>query len=316
MIVNASVSMVFFAVVLLLALGSWVSPESRWASFARRVVRLRLLFQPKLDDEALAIIRVVVGDRPSNWIDEDYRPAWLTERYHAWMALLACAWPRGWQPSAALIGKEHLDAALAEGRGVVLLTSCFAFKDLMAKVALTRAGFEPCQLAQNTHGFSNSFLSRWLLNPICLNIENRFLSERLEFSNRQTIDVKSMIKDRLRQNKLVLVAMTPIGRKLSTFPFLHGRIRIATGALSLAYDMKATVLPSFTIRQPDGRLQTIIEPALDLSLADRKDESIDLMLPHYVRRLESYVTRYPHQFQFPTSSGGGEMILLPGDSKS
>lgn len=256
-------------------------------------------------------MKVVVGDRPANWINEHFRPDWLSQKYLAWMCLFACAWPRRWQPSQKLTGDNHIEFALAEGRGVLVLTSRFAFKDLMAKVSLALAGYKPRQLSHQSHGFSDGLLTRWFLNPIYKNVEDRFLEERLEFSGKQTEHAKTTIKERLKDNQLVIVAAMPAGRKVSTLPFLHGQIKIATGAINIACDMNAPILPSFTIRNSDGEVQTIVEHPLDMPATGGREEAINHMLADYVRRLETYVARYPEQFVFPISSDHGDMMIQP-----
>lgn len=304
----------FFLMVLLLALGSWILPERAWHSWARRVARYQLALKSALNDDEVETIKVVVGDRSVDWIHEQFRPEWLTQKYLAWMTHLACSWPRRWSPSPDLIGRDHLETALANGRGVLLLTSRFVSKDLMAKASLSQAGHLPCQLSNKNHGFSSGLLCRWILNPIYTKVEDRFLGERLTFSGQETGDIKVAIKERLSENRIVLVAMTPLGRRVGVFPFLRGQIRIATGALNLACDTGTPMLPSFTIRTKDGRVQTIIEKPLDIPMTDRRSDVIDHMLADYVRRLETYVTRYPEQFTFPTSSAHGDIMIHPLES--
>ena len=297
--------------VLLLGFASWFIPEKKWLSFVHKLVAKRLRRESNLDRQQLAIFQVIVGDRSSSWIKEHFRLAWLGHKYHSWMQLLACHRPKAWRPSPCLVGREHLDAALAQKSGVLLLTANFAYQDLMGKAALADAGYSLNHLARDTHGFFESRLGQRLLNPIYTLIEDRFLKERMIFSGNQTKDVNAKIRAKLKSNQLVSIKVTPLGRRVLTLPFLFGKITIATGALNFACEANAAVLPVFTIRKPDGTIETIIEPELNQPASSRRNETIEAMLQDYVPRLEMYVAQYPEQFSFPSSSDGGEMLIKP-----
>lgn len=297
--------------VLLLGFASCFLPERNWLSFVRKLVAKRLRRGSNLDRQELATFQVIVGDRSSSWIEQHFRPAWLSHKYHSWMQLLACYRPRFWRPSPRLIGREHLDSAVARRHGVLLLTANFAYQDLMGKAALACAGYQLSHLARNTHGFCESRFGQRLLNPIYTLIEDRFLKERMVFSGTQTRDVNAKIKAKLKDSQLVSIKVTPLGRRVLALPFLFGQITIATGALKFASETGAAVLPVFTIRKPDGTIETIIEPELNQPAGNTCSETIETMLQDYVPRLEMYVAQYPEQFSFPSSSDRGEMLIKP-----
>jgi len=300
--------------VLLLGLASWCLPEHSWRRLADNLAARRLRRSPGLNADELATVKVLVGDRPTPWIEQNFRKGWLAHKYLSWMQLLACYWPRSWQPKPQLIGQQHLDVALARGRGVLLLTANFAYQDLMAKASLAQAGYPISHLSRNTHGFFESKFARWLLNPIYTSIEKRFLKDRMVFREDRTEKVNALIKEKLRDNQPVMVLVTPLGRRVSVLPFLHGQIRIATGALNFACDTGATVLPVFTVQRPDGTIQTIVEPGLTKPKYRGRGETIETMLQDYVPRLEVYVSEFPDQFSFPSSSAHGEALIQPASS--
>ncbi len=297
--------------VLLLGLACWILPERKWPNLARRLAARRLRGNPGLDEDELATFRVVVGNQSPSWIGQTFRQEWLAHKYHSWMQLLACYRPRSWRPRPKLIGHHHLDVALAEGQGVILFTANFAYQDLMAKAALAGAGYRLNYLARDSHGFFESLVCRKLFNWIYTSIEQRFLNERMVFSGNKTKNVNGMIKAKLRDNQPVMVLVTPLGRRVATLPFLFGRIRIATGALSFACETGAAVLPVFTIQMPDGTIETIVEPALSCPEKSSRGETIDAMLHDYVPRLEMYVAQHPDQFSFPSSNQHGEALIEP-----
>lgn len=305
-------------VALLIGLGlvAFFLPERSWPGVARACARKRLARSARLSGEELETVKVVVGqgeDRAA-WIEESFRTDWLAHKYLSWIQILACyrPWPWRWRPQPTLVGRQHLEDALAQGKGVVLLTANFVYKDLMTKAALTAAGFGASHLVRDSHGFAESRLGKTLLNPLYAGIERRFLRERLVFSGSDTGEVNKLIRARLRDNRPILVTVTPLGRRVSTLPFLHGRIRIATGALNFACEAGAQVLPVFAIQKPDGRFETIIEPPLATPSATSRSEIIAAMLDDYVPRLETYVAQNPEQFAFPTSDRHGRALIEPG----
>ena len=297
--------------VLFLGLASWILPEKRWPNLARRLAARRLRRSPSLETDELGTIQVVVGNRPCSWIEQKFRLAWLAHKYHSWIQLLACYRPRRWQPRPVLAGRQHLEDALAKGRGTVLFTANFAYKDLMTKAAFANAGFNVSHLSRNSHGFAESLVGRRLLNPIYTRIEERFLKERLVFSGNKTGNVNGLIRNRLKENRPLMVTVTPLGRRTAVYPFLDGQIRIATGALNFACAAGAPVLPVFTIKKTDGSFATIVEQPLKMPSGLTRGDMIDVMLRDYVPRLETYVAQYPDQFSFPVSDRYGRALIEP-----
>jgi lauroyl/myristoyl acyltransferase len=288
-----------------------VLSEKRWPASARWLARKRLAGSAKLSGDELETVKVVVGqgEDKAAWIEETFRKDWLAHKYLSWIQLLACYRPWRWRPRPKLSGQQYLDEALARGRGVILLTANFAYKDLMAKAALADAGYWASHLVRDSHGFAESRLGKALLNPIYAGVERRFLRERLVFSGSDTRDVNKLIRARLRENQPLLVTVTPLGRRVGALSFLHGRIKIATGALNFACEAGAHVLPVFTIQKPDGGIETIIEHPLNMPAEMGRGRMIEVMLDDYVPRLETYVAQYPDQFAFPTSDRHGRALI-------
>lgn len=302
--------------VLVLWLMALVLPEKRWAGLTRWLACRRLAGSDKLSGDELETVKVVVGNGKDKaaWIEDSFRKDWLANKYLSWMQLLACYRPWRWRPRPKLIGRQHLDEALAQGRGVVLLTANFVYKDLMTKVALAEAGYWASHLVRDSHGFAESRLGRRLLNPIYAGVERRFLRDRLVFSGDNTGQVNKRIRAELRENRPILVTVTPLGRRVTALPFLHGRIKIATGALNFACEAGAQVLPVFAIQKPGGGFEMIIEHPLDMPAERGREKTIEAMLDDYVPRLETYVAQYPEQFAFPTSDRHGRVLIEPWTS--
>ena len=76
-------------------------------------------------------------------------------------------------------GLEHLQAALATGRGAVLWVMPLVFAPLVTKRSLAEAGIAVHHTSRLSHGFSPTWLGQTLLNPIRTRIERRYLAERI-----------------------------------------------------------------------------------------------------------------------------------------
>jgi hypothetical protein len=276
---------------------AWLLPERAWPAAAavirvldhplkrrwhkRRVVRARLaLSQRRGLPPAEAICRGVSTNQ-------------IVRQLQALRALR----PGGWHPRLELAGLERLTAALEHGRGAILWVGFFADANLMAKVALHRAGLPLCHLSSLTHGVSRSrFGVRWL-NPIPAAAENRYLAERVSIARAGPTSALRTLRRRLGENRPVSIVAI-FNRTLNPVraPFLDGAIAMGSGALDLGYAANAPVLPLFAVRDGPSRHRVVIEPALPMPRHLGRREARDQAFAAYVKLLESYVLRYPDQW--------------------
>lgn len=293
--------MVLLGLLPTLALLSWLTPERRWPAIATRLAALRWASRGALSGTERARITAIVGAGAADPSLEAYWRSNLGHKYHSWLQLLRCYQPRRYQVAARLEGNEHIQSALAAGGGAILWVATFAYSDLLTKLSLCRAGYAINHLSRASHGFSNTRFGRTLLNPIQTRIERRFLAERLVMSAGNTVGPLRALTARLADNQLVSITATPLGKRLRTAHFLDGRIQIATGALGLAHQSGAPVLPVVTVAHLDGTFVTYVEPALPAYPNLPRDQAMDAMFASYLLLLETYVRRYPDQFCFTTS---------------
>ncbi len=225
---------------------------------------------------------------------------------------MRCYHPRGWPAIPRLEGRAELDHALEQGRGGILWVSQFAFSDLVTKRALHQAGYAVSHLSRDTHGFSETRFGRRWLNPIKTGVERRYVAERLVMTDVNPLAPLRDLTLRLKQNRLVSITVAPTGQTTRLLDLLDGRIRVATGALALAWQTGAPLVPVFTLRESDGALVTRIEPALPPDRRLTRAAGIAAMLTAYGRLLETYVLRSPEQFPLaylatgPDADGPGQ----------
>ena len=92
------------------------------------------------------------------------------------------------------------------------------------------------------------------------------------------------------------VSTYAIGGRMIEAPFLDAKLRVASGAPTLALRTGAALLPIYTIAPQAGRYVTTIEPALTVRTdLDERSASEDL-LAQYAMRIERLALRWPDQF--------------------
>jgi lauroyl/myristoyl acyltransferase len=205
---------------------------------------------------------------------------------------------RDWRPEIRVDGGSHLDEALAAGRGAILWVSRFAFADTVAKIGLWREGYPPVHLSRSVHGFSNSRFGRRWLNPLQQRMENRYLAERVVMREGAPSAAMRRLHNVLVENGIVSITVDSWGAHAAEVPFLGGRLRIATGALSLGWKTGARLMPVFVIREPQtGIFRLLIDEPLRIDRAKSKGDAQMRGVAQYVSRLERHVAAYPGQWR-------------------
>ncbi|UCH54131.1 MAG: hypothetical protein JSW09_04970, partial [Pseudomonadota bacterium] len=230
--------------------------------------------------------------------------SYLARNHLARVQGMRCHAPGGWSPRIRLEGHEHLDHALAEGKGAILWVAPMASRDLITKMALHRAGYAVSHLSRFDHGYSISLWGARLFNSIWTNVEERYVAERLVITpDTQVTPLRAFVK-RLRGNRIVSITATTEGRRYPHVSrFFAGEIKLAEGAPSLAATTGAALLPVFSVREQDGGYLTIIEPPLRPTSTGDAPEQIAALTDQFVHLIESYVLRFPCDYQGWSLSG-------------
>src|SRR5688572_27730248 len=160
-----------------LLLPAWCLPSSAWPALCRALSAASnaVVHRPVVElpvDPAAALGRPV-DQRDARRMLRSQQAAYFEQR----LQVLASLPPRRWRPTIAIEGREHVDAALAAGKGVILWVNEFVGSDLVAKAAVQQAGYPVSHLTRPEHGYSKSRLGMRYLNPIRRRAEDRFLAE-------------------------------------------------------------------------------------------------------------------------------------------
>jgi len=187
-----------------------------------------------------------------------------------------------------IVGRKHLDAALAKGKGVLLLSAhlgnfflvgCrIAVEGLSAFVLVNQprdGGFA---------GLMDEYRLEVRQKTIHARPRHRALRELSEVLRRNEIAV--MIADEYRRGSGIEVP-------------LFGKTVIARrGPVSLALRTGAAVVPACMVRQADDSLRLVIEPELELERGERNAEAIRENTIRITRWLERTVRSYPEQWNW------------------
>jgi KDO2-lipid IV(A) lauroyltransferase len=203
---------------------------------------------------------------------------------------------RGWHPEIELEGKEHLQRALAAGRGVVLWVAAFC-GPLVPKIALARAGFRVAHLSRPLHGgFSHSRLALQVLNPWTRRAEDKHLAERVVIPIDGSLGHLVRLREILLANGCVSIAGEHDGRRSLRVPFLGAEEAFAPGAWSLARLTGAALLMVRAHRVAPGAYRVVVEPiAVEPGLS--RAASARAVVGELAARVDTWVRVHPADWE-------------------
>lgn len=201
--------------------------------------------------------------------------------------------PAGWSPRLRVVGREHLDDALAAGRGAVLWVAPFTFNSLVVKKALKEARLELFHLSTSGHGYSLTRFGRRWLNPVRTRCEDRYLAERVIMQDGAELAALRRLERLLRQNRLVAIACSAAGRRQVRVTIGRGRLPIATGAASLALSAGAPLLPVFVARRGPDAFDVVVEEPLVAPDRPSRHEAVDGLTRAFGARIDGRLWAAP-----------------------
>jgi KDO2-lipid IV(A) lauroyltransferase len=181
-------------------------------------------------------------------------------------------------------GLEHLDNALKLQKGAFVLTAHLGNWDLVAS-GYSLKGY---QVNLITKHLKIDFLNRfWMQSRAQKNITQLYregsIKEIINALKRNEL-MGFILDQHTHSADGVLVDF--FGRPCWTTP----------GLAVLAQRLKAPVVPSFIIRQPNGTHKVFIEPAIPFVEKESQEETIRYNTQVYTNVLERYIRQYPDQW--------------------
>ena len=184
-------------------------------------------------------------------------------------------------------GKEHLDRACAQNRGVIAVTAHFGNFPLM-------------MLACALKGYQTSSIIRPARDEELSNYLERKRTEvglKTIYAIPRQECVSNSLKE-LRNNGLLFA---PIDQNFGSgggvyVDFFGQKAATATGPAVFAMRTGAVILPMFIIRQNDGTHKIMIEPPVLLEERGNEKDTIAATMANITGLIEQYIRRYPHEW--------------------
>ena len=243
----AAVDIVQVVRLLVVGLFAWLTPSRLWPAVATSLAGINRRLRPDEVARMTEHIAVGLGEQAPKPASEIAMEG-LTAAYEERLQLLRDHRPDRWRPETRIENAERIDAALSQGKGVILWVASFVFSSHITKMSLKRAGYDVTHLSRPTHGFSKSRFGIRFINPIQTRIEERYVAERIVITESEPIGALRVLLGRLRANGIVSITLSNEAARLLPIPFLDGMAHIPTGPAEFARMTGATILPVCTLR--------------------------------------------------------------------
>jgi KDO2-lipid IV(A) lauroyltransferase len=189
----------------------------------------------------------------------------------------------------SVLGYEHLNAALAKGNGVILVSAHLGNFFLLG-TRLAMSGYPIHVLVnQPRHGRFAELMDQYRLQVLQRTIHARPRREALK-----------QVAKVLRRNEIVIIIADEFRRTGSGIrvPFFGGPVLARRGPVTLALRTGAAVIPAYVIRDHDNKLKLTIEPEIELIRSERDKSQIRENILRLTEWLERTVHRYPDQWNW------------------
>jgi KDO2-lipid IV(A) lauroyltransferase len=184
-------------------------------------------------------------------------------------------------------GKEHLDRARAQNRGVIAVTAHFGNFPLMM-LACARMGYKASSIIRHAR---DEELSDYLEK------KRTEVGLKTIYANPRKECVANSLKE-LRDNGLLFI---PIDQNFGSgggvyVDFFGQKAATATGPAVFAMRTGAVIVPMFIVRQNNDTHKIIVEPPVTLQEGHDEKESVTATMARITELIEKYIRQYPHEW--------------------
>ena len=182
-----------------------------------------------------------------------------------------------------LRGKEHLEAALAAGKGAILLTAHLGNWEMIG-ARIAAEGYRLSVIARAQRDDALTGLLRGTREVTGMRVLH------------QEVAVMGALRA-LRRNEVVGILLDQNAGDDGVFVDFFGRpASTAAGAALFALRTGAAVLPSFGWRLPDNTHVAVMEPALPLISTGDQAGDVRANTAQYTRAIEEHIRAHPEQW--------------------
>ena len=184
---------------------------------------------------------------------------------------------------ATVNGREHINQALAAGKGVIMFTAHFGNLDIVGQMFA---------------------LDRYPITIVAEHLQPeelyQYVASLRASKGIKLIPIDSFLRPlytALRNNEIIgLAADRNLNDTGTLIEFFGAPALLPDGHVRLALRTGAKLLPAFSLRKPDNTFEAFAEPALELARTGDSERDILAGMAKLVAVLEKYIGRYPEQW--------------------
>jgi KDO2-lipid IV(A) lauroyltransferase len=197
------------------------------------------------------------------------------------------AHPKMIKQNVSFEGKEHLDQAFAQGKGVIIVSAHFGNFPLML-LRLAQEGYSANAIIRRTRDEK---------------IEEYFQKQRTSlglhtiYSHPRQHCVLESLKA-LRNNAFLFIPLDQnFGSGAGVFvDFFGEKAATATGPVVFALRAGSPIVPMFIVREPNDTHKIIIEPAMMIEKQEDEKKTVEHNVARITRIIEQYIRHYPQEW--------------------
>jgi KDO2-lipid IV(A) lauroyltransferase len=261
-------------------------PHSLAVSTGRGIGRLAYKFRGRLQRTGFRNLELAFPELPAPEREEILRGCFINlGRLLGEVSHFPRATPESLRQLIECEGLENLEAARAQGRGVILFTGHLG-------------AWELSSFALSAFGYPMSFLVRRIDNPL---VERLIDKTRTRFGNR-SIDKRAAARAMLRTLRAgemlgILVDLNTQSHEGVFVDFFDIPASTTSGLASIALRTDAAVLPIFVPwDEKRQRFLLRIDPPLAITPTGNQQEDVRQLTALFTSVVEKYVRRYPDQW--------------------
>ena len=204
---------------------------------------------------------------------------------------------------ARIIGWEHLEHALAAGKGVILWENSSFGRRFWSKQILDHNKIRVHQIHSLIHlgglaSHGETWVRQRVIRPFFDDAERSYVTELILLPSTGNLAYGRKLLQRLQENAVICIAGDGLtGAKTLSVPFLGAKYQFSTGMVSLARTSGAAIVPILCLETDDGNASLILEEAIRVGEEDNRERQVERIISQYAALMECYIHRYPGSYR-------------------
>ncbi len=180
-------------------------------------------------------------------------------------------------------GREHLDAALAGGKGALLVSGHFGNWELLASAIVAL-------------GYPTRFVTKSQSNPLVDRMQARIRGQAGVGMIRTDGSLVDIIRVLRRGEFIGILGDQDAGLSGQFVNFLGRPASVFRGTARFAYRLQCPIVTGGIVRQPDGRHRVVLGAPIHVDPAWDEETAIRELTEKHTQRLEALVRRWPDHY--------------------